>query len=87
MVERNESASEGTGDLSSALTYKCPKTSRVVKTAIVTQPAILARMRGAKISVACPDCIEGHRIPANEMYLDPWVAVLNTIQFDESGLA
>jgi len=82
---RNESASEGTGNLASVLTYKCPKTLRVVKTGIVTEPAILARMREAKISVACPDCIEGHRMPANEMYLDPWVAALSTISIDESG--
>jgi hypothetical protein len=71
----------------SALTYRCPKTSRTVKTAIVTEPAILARMRDIKISVACPDCIEGHSIPANEMYFEglPWpAAALSNLKLNES---
>jgi hypothetical protein len=65
----------------SALTYKCPKTSRTVKTAIVTEPAILARMRD---TVACPHCTEGHSIPANEMYFEglPWpAAALSHLEF------
>jgi hypothetical protein len=27
-------------------------------------------MRNIKISVFCPHCIEGHSIPANEMYFE-----------------
>jgi hypothetical protein len=53
-----------------ALMYRCPTTSHHVKTAIDTEPARLARMRNIKISVSCPHCIEGHSIPANEMYFE-----------------
>ena len=53
-----------------ALMYRCPTTSQHVKTAIDTEPAVLARMRNIKISVSCPHCIEGHRIPASEMYFE-----------------
>jgi len=53
-----------------ALMYRCPTTSHSVKTAIDTEPAILARMRTIKISVSCPHCIEAHSIPANEMYFE-----------------
>ena len=53
-----------------ALMYRCPTTSEHVKTAIDTEPAVLARMRNIKISVSCPHCIEGHRIPASEMYFE-----------------
>ena len=51
-----------------ALMYRCPTTSHHVKTAIDTEPARLARMRNIKISVSCPHCIEGHSIPANEIF-------------------
>ena len=53
-----------------ALMYRCPTTSEHVKTAIDTEPAVLARMRNVKISVSCPHCIEGHGIPASEMYFE-----------------
>ena len=53
-----------------ALMYRCPTTSEHVKTAIDTEPAVLARMRNVKISVSCPHCIECHRIPASEMYFE-----------------
>ena len=53
-----------------ALMYRCPTTSQHVKTAIDTEPAVLARMRNVKISVSCPHCIEGHSIPASEMYFE-----------------
>ena len=53
-----------------ALMYRCPTTSHHVKTAIDTEPAVLARMRNVKISVSCPHCIEGHKIPASEMYFE-----------------
>jgi hypothetical protein len=53
-----------------ALMYRCATTSHHVKTAIDTEPAVLARMRNVKISVSCPHCIEGHRIPASEMFFE-----------------
>src|SRR4029078_10661348 len=53
-----------------ALMYRCPTTSHHVKTAIDTEPTVLARMRNVKISVSCPHCIEGHKIPASEMYFE-----------------
>src|SRR4029079_5075972 len=53
-----------------ALIHRCPTTSEHVKTAIDTEPAVLARMRNVKISVSCPHCIECHRIPASEMYFE-----------------
>src|SRR4029078_11174459 len=53
-----------------ALMYRGPTTSHHVKTAIDTEPTGLARMRNVKISVSCPHCIEGHKIPASEMYFE-----------------
>src|SRR4029078_2103903 len=53
-----------------ALIYRCPTTSQHVKTAIDTEPTVLARMRNVIISVSCPHCIEGHKIPASEMYFE-----------------
>ena len=52
----------------SVLMYRCPNTSQDVRTSIDTDPLRLARLRTLKISVACPHCIGGHNIPANEMY-------------------
>jgi hypothetical protein len=52
----------------SLLSYRCPETSREVETGIDTDPAALARMRHLKISVACPHCLNGHRIPADQMF-------------------
>ena len=61
----------------SVLTYRCPKTLQDVATAIDTNPPVLLRLRHLKVSVACPHCIEGHSIPANEMYFGqvPWPTI------------
>jgi hypothetical protein len=58
----------------SVLSYQCPKTSHDVRTSIDTDPQTLTRLRDLKVAVACPYCVEGHRIPANEMYFGqvPW---------------
>jgi hypothetical protein len=61
---------DGDGNQMGALMYRCPTTFHHVKTAIDTEPARLARMRNIKISVSCPHCIEGHSIPASEMYFE-----------------
>ena len=52
----------------SLLSFRCPATSREVTTAIDTDPAALARMRNLKVSVSCPHCLNGHRVPADEMF-------------------
>ena len=52
----------------SVLMYRCPNTSQDMRTSIDTDPQRLTRLRTLKISVACPHCIGGHNIPANEMY-------------------
>jgi hypothetical protein len=53
----------------SLIGFRCPNTGREVTTGIDTDHAQLARMRKLKISVSCPDCPDGHGIPADEMYL------------------
>ncbi len=50
------------------LLYRCPNTWQEVRTSIDVDPLRLARLRTLKISAACPRCIGGHKIPANEMY-------------------
>ena len=50
------------------LTYRCPKTSHEVRTSIETEPHVLTKLGGLKLSVVCPHCVEGHVVPANEMY-------------------
>lgn len=52
------------------LAYRCPKTSQDVTTSIDTSALALTKLQTMKISVACPHCIDGHSIPANEMYFD-----------------
>ena len=51
----------------SVLTYRCPKTSRDVRTSIETDARALAKLKGLKLSVVCPHCVEGHIVPANEV--------------------
>ena len=55
----------------SFLTYRCPKTSGEVRTSIETEPRALTKLGSLKLSVVCPHCVEGHVVPANEMYLAP----------------
>jgi hypothetical protein len=52
----------------SVLNYRCPSTSHEVITSIDTDAMALGRLRDMKISVACPHCIGGHMVPANQMY-------------------
>ena len=55
----------------SFLRYRCPNTSSEVVTGIDTDGPGLARLRNLKVSVACPFCSDGHRIPADMMYFGP----------------
>jgi hypothetical protein len=52
----------------SVLTYRCPKALCDVRTTIEIDRPGLAKLRTLKLSVACPHCIGGHSVPANEMY-------------------
>jgi len=52
----------------SALAYRCPKTADTVITSIDIDPRTLMRLKTLKVSVACPHCLGGHSIPANEMH-------------------
>jgi hypothetical protein len=51
------------------LNYRCPNTWQEVMTSIETDAKTLARLRDLKVSVACPSCIGGHMVPANQLYL------------------
>jgi L-rhamnose isomerase len=53
----------------SLIGFRCPNTGREVTTGIDTEREQLARMRKLRISVSCPDCPDGHGIPADEMFL------------------
>ena len=44
----------------SLLSYRCPATSKEIRTGIDTDPARVAKMRSLKVAVACPYCPEGH---------------------------
>ena len=50
------------------LSYRCPSTSKEVRTSIDTDHATLARMRKLKVGVACPHCLEGHIVTADTMF-------------------
>jgi hypothetical protein len=52
----------------STLAYRCPNTSNDVLTSIDIDRRALEKLRNLKVSVACPHCIGGHSIPANEMH-------------------
>jgi hypothetical protein len=52
----------------SVLAYRCPTTSQDVTTSLETDAPALARLRNLKIGVACPHCLGGHIIPADEMF-------------------
>jgi hypothetical protein len=79
----------GRGRKMSVLTYRCPKTLHDVRTAIDTDPLTLARLRDLKVSAACPHCIEGHSIPANEMFFGqvPWPTPLTLTRRMETARA
>jgi hypothetical protein len=50
------------------LRYRCPNTSREVRTGIDTDPTTLAKMRNLKVGVFCPECPEGHIVTADTMF-------------------
>jgi hypothetical protein len=49
-----------------ALTYNCPSTGRLVRTAIVTSNAALAKLARVKLSVWCPHCDAPHKIAGRD---------------------
>ena len=53
------------------LTYRCPNTSNEIRTAIHSDAKALAKLRHVKISVACPHCLGGHAIPADQLTVAP----------------
>jgi hypothetical protein len=48
------------------LTYNCPSTGRMVRTAILTNRATLAKVARVKLSVWCPHCEGPHKITGSE---------------------
>ena len=52
----------------SSVSYRCPKTSREVRTGIDTDTSALARMKKLKVGVVCPHCPEGHIVTADSMF-------------------
>jgi len=52
----------------SILSYRCPTTAHDVVTSIETDAETLARLRDLKVSVACPHCLGGHMVPANQLW-------------------
>ena len=58
----------------SILSYRCPETAHDVTTSIETDAKTLARLRDLKVSVACPHCIGGHMVAANQLHFRrvPW---------------
>ena len=51
------------------LSYRCPATSKEIRTGIDTDPARVAKMRSLKVAVACPYCPEGHIVTAKSMFI------------------
>src|SRR5262245_42877812 len=52
----------------SLVSYRCPKTSKDVRTGIDTDDSVLARMKKMKVGVVCPHCPEGHIVTADSMF-------------------
>jgi hypothetical protein len=52
----------------SFVSYRCPKTSKEVRTGIDTDESALARMKTLKVGVVCPHCPEGHIVTADSMF-------------------
>ena len=51
------------------MSYRCPATSKEIRTGIDTDPARVAKMRSLKVAVACPYCPEGHIVTAESMFI------------------
>lgn len=54
----------------SILSYRCPSTSKEIRTGIDADPGRLARMGSLKVAVACPYCPEGHIVTAESMFIN-----------------
>jgi hypothetical protein len=53
----------------SLLSYRCPATSKEIRTGIDTDPTRLAKMGSLKVAVACPYCPEGHIVTAESLFI------------------
>ena len=53
----------------SIFSYRCPATSKEIRTGIDADPARLAKMGRLKVAVACPYCPEGHIVTAESMFI------------------
>ena len=50
------------------LSYRCPTTSKEVKTGIESDANALAKLGKLKVSVSCPHCQDNHAVPADSMF-------------------
>ena len=55
----------------SVLSYRCPATSKEVRTGIDTDQAGLAKMGRLKVAVSCPHRPDGHIVTADSMFISP----------------
>jgi len=52
----------------SLLSYRCPNTSKEVRTGIDTNATALAKMGNLKVGVVCSHCPGGHIVTADSMF-------------------
>jgi hypothetical protein len=52
----------------SVLSYRCPNTSKEVRTGIESDATGLAKLRNLKVAVDCPHCQDGHIVTADSMF-------------------
>jgi hypothetical protein len=57
-------------DASTLLPFRCPKTSRLMKTAIETNCASLAKAWTVTVKIVCPFCGETHEFQVRDAYTD-----------------
>jgi hypothetical protein len=50
------------------LSYRCPTTSKEVRTGIESDANALAKLGKLKVSVSCPHCRDNHAVPADSMF-------------------
>jgi hypothetical protein len=58
----------------SLVSYRCPNTSKEVRTGIDTDEKALARMKRLQVGVSCPHCPAGHIVVAESMFFSFEVA-------------
>jgi RNase P subunit RPR2 len=51
------------------LTFKCPRTNRIIETGIVTNESTLVRLKGQMLSLRCPSCGQPHKFPIKSGFL------------------